>query len=537
MKKQLNVHPKGFASITNANISNEEAIIDILDNCFDADSKTIKVLVDKKLTKILIADDGIGMTDTELDNALDVGSNDKESGSLGKFGVGLKISALSMGNKLTILTKTANSKIIHSGIIDMDLIAREQLLFKDIDVASEVKTKLFYEILGQNAKQGTLIIIDKLERIKVKDGDKFISRLNYKIAETFAKRLLKKDVDLSVNGKTISGISPLMEDDKETENTFNAELKFESSEHPNIRFRLFKLPKKLNYPEPIPSGLLINQDNQGAYVYRNGRLITRAFKLIPEYVKHPTLNRIRMEVEFHESLDSHFTLTTHKNYIALSEEVETFMRKEVGHAIESLVKDLRKESETTTTAQELKKKTKHIETINHIIDDMLDTMECEHPSSDKKVNTDRSIVITPPSEKREVVENVKDTPVEKENKSNANRKKSKMYSDLRKLKGKLKIRDYQYRRMGEGERMICSIIEGGDIVLILNLDSLYVQDLKEKERVNNPDFMINLARIYIEKRSEEKMKIKFDGLLNEDFEQIKLEEDMELNHMMTKILS
>ncbi len=86
-----------------------EAIADIVDNSVDAGAYEIHILTDKD--RVLIADDGKGMDEKALQNAVTPWRkriSDHESGSKGKYGIGLKAAGFSLANTLKIHTKTKN---------------------------------------------------------------------------------------------------------------------------------------------------------------------------------------------------------------------------------------------------------------------------------------------------------------------------------------------------------------------------------------------------------------------------------------------
>src|SRR5262249_44744596 len=89
---------------------NYHAIADIVDNGVDAGAKTIKVIIrsNKGEPQIIIADDGCGMDEEILDQAIRLGSLvEKEvSSDLGKFGMGLCTASLSICRCTTVITKT-----------------------------------------------------------------------------------------------------------------------------------------------------------------------------------------------------------------------------------------------------------------------------------------------------------------------------------------------------------------------------------------------------------------------------------------------
>lgn len=94
----------------------EVALCDLIDNCIDAEASRIWVDLKKDeheqegqsdtIAAYQISDDGTGMDRDTLVGAFTLGtSREYRSGSLGKFGLGLKSAGLSLGSEITILTQ------------------------------------------------------------------------------------------------------------------------------------------------------------------------------------------------------------------------------------------------------------------------------------------------------------------------------------------------------------------------------------------------------------------------------------------------
>ncbi len=84
----------------------EQALADLADNSINAGASTVLIRFvcrDERIVRVIIADDGAGMTAKELQNAMRFGSDpDLKRQSLGKFGMGLKLATLSHACTLTV---------------------------------------------------------------------------------------------------------------------------------------------------------------------------------------------------------------------------------------------------------------------------------------------------------------------------------------------------------------------------------------------------------------------------------------------------
>ena len=89
----------------------ESAVADVIDNSISthANNISIKFPVDPTECYVAICDNGDGMTDAELFDAMKYGSEGKRDGrsndDLGRFGLGLKAASLSQYRKLTVISK------------------------------------------------------------------------------------------------------------------------------------------------------------------------------------------------------------------------------------------------------------------------------------------------------------------------------------------------------------------------------------------------------------------------------------------------
>ena len=104
----------------------ESAVADIVDNSISAHASRIDIKFPSNPSECFVAvcDNGFGMTDDELVDAMRYGSNHKNGGrsadDLGRFGLGLKSASLSQCRKLTVISK--KNKKISAYIWDMDVV-------------------------------------------------------------------------------------------------------------------------------------------------------------------------------------------------------------------------------------------------------------------------------------------------------------------------------------------------------------------------------------------------------------------------------
>ena len=89
----------------------QTAIADIVDNSIDAKATCINIAFEYNNGNgfIKITDNGLGMTEEELQKAMTIGSKDprekRQKEELGRFGMGLKTASFSLGKRLCVVTK------------------------------------------------------------------------------------------------------------------------------------------------------------------------------------------------------------------------------------------------------------------------------------------------------------------------------------------------------------------------------------------------------------------------------------------------
>ncbi len=105
--------PEGLLeALSRIGYSTAEAIGDLVDNSIDARASRILVRVlrrESRLTSIVIADDGRGMSESHMERAMGFGvRTQKTARSLGKYGMGLKSASFSQCGSLTVMSTTGS---------------------------------------------------------------------------------------------------------------------------------------------------------------------------------------------------------------------------------------------------------------------------------------------------------------------------------------------------------------------------------------------------------------------------------------------
>lgn len=119
-------------ALQNIGYDNISAITDIVDNSIDAGATKIQIKLekDKENLKIMIIDNGKGMTKEILNQALKLGSDTLHDGisDLGKFGMGLSTAGLALANKTTVFTRNADENIVYKSMTDVNIIKKRKCI-------------------------------------------------------------------------------------------------------------------------------------------------------------------------------------------------------------------------------------------------------------------------------------------------------------------------------------------------------------------------------------------------------------------------
>ena len=154
-------------SMRDIGYSLETALADIVDNSITAGASTIRLFVDTDAVRIGLLDDGVGMTESGLLEAMRPGSRspleERSASDLGRFGLGLKTASFSQCRKLTVVTRRDG----HASAAqwDLDYVAATDGWF--VSIPDDPLSVPWASLLGES---GTLIVWDNLDRVLSANG-------------------------------------------------------------------------------------------------------------------------------------------------------------------------------------------------------------------------------------------------------------------------------------------------------------------------------------------------------------------------------
>ncbi len=307
----------------------ETALADIIDNSITADAEHIDINFRFDGTEnscISILDDGTGMNEKDLLAAMRPGSkNPKDTRNiddLGRFGLGMKTASFSQCRRMTVASR--KNKELSIACWDLDHVAKtgewELLIPEKNDLNNS-------ECLVLPENTGTLVLWEKPDRIlDTTDSTKTESMLYHKIdqarkhLELVFHRFLKgtergiRKIGIRINNIPLEPFNPFNENNPAT--TILPEEKIVLNGE-TITIQPYILPhhskvSKSEYEKYAGEGGYLN--NQGFYVYRNGRLLISGtwFRLIP---KSPLTQLARIRIDLPNNMDDLWKIDVKKSMV------------------------------------------------------------------------------------------------------------------------------------------------------------------------------------------------------------------------------
>jgi len=323
----------------------ETAVADIIDNSISAGAKNIWVSFEwlGADTWLAIKDDGFGMNNEELIQALRPGSKnplcDRSCNDLGRFGLGLKTASFSQARKLSVISKRENSNSVY-WTWDLDFV-RQTGNWDLIKYLPDEKFEKEISIL----KAGSIVIWNDIDRVvkDFKQGDKnsldkfliVLEHVKKHLAMVFHRFIEQNKINIYFQEVKIIAWNPFLEN-KSTTQIFPKE----KIQNGNVEIEGFVLPHKSKITEEeyrIGEGAKGWNEQQGFYIYRNERLLLAGDWLgLFRKEEHYKLTRIRIDLP--NSLDAEWQIDIKKSVarppLLYKEQIKAYALKVRAQAVE-----------------------------------------------------------------------------------------------------------------------------------------------------------------------------------------------------------
>lgn len=341
-----------------------------VDNSIEAGASIIRIAalrqrVDKheRIDKIIFSDNGAGIPRPTLPHVLTLGFSTRYNNrkGLGRFGMGLKLAALSQGKRVDVYTKPTGSSKIYHVFVDLELVTAHEQEWIELTTLKQMPREyqdLFSDpVTKKPFESGTVVVWSKIDRLVT--GGKFGSPINEHTQDLkkFLARAYRKFIDkglyiefdgrqITLHDPTFQLLNPRVvakfkEDLRATEiDSHDIEI-----DGHNVHAVVTLLPERFRLTRNVGGRTeelkdLYIPDNDGAIsILRNGREIYYDLvpKLYPGGVDRGGLDRfIGVEVSFPAALDEYFQVRNVKRGAEpvshLREELRAFLRKPIKYA-------------------------------------------------------------------------------------------------------------------------------------------------------------------------------------------------------------
>jgi hypothetical protein len=323
------------------------AVADLIDNSLAAGASRVEIEMefDGADSRVLIADDGCGMTANGLAEALRFGSR-REYGrnDLGRYGLGLKTASLSQCRTVTIMSRRPSFNRTSIRQLDLDVVAEwdEWLI---VDPGRTAITDRCLELLNRGFS--TVVVWESLDRVLPEDRpdggwakrrfESLIRRTGEHLSMVFHRFIEGSHpagkVSIVVNGEKIRAWNPFAPNESVTvalpEQVFELTVGDITG---TVRLARYVLPPRDSFSSISEfermSGPLKWNRQQGLYIYRVGRLVQwsgwAGIRAIDEHTK-----LARAALDFNTDLDSAFNINVAKMRVSIPPQLRQMLERPI----------------------------------------------------------------------------------------------------------------------------------------------------------------------------------------------------------------
>ena len=313
------------------------ALADIIDNCITAQARHIQLFseLNGADSRIAILDDGTGMTEGDLLEAMRLGSRspleERESSDLGRFGLGLKTASFSQCRVLTVVTRNGTDTACARW--DLDRISLSDKW--EVELLDDLSSIPWIDYLGI---QGTLVIWERMgprsdDENQYHGVDELVRQLDEACShlELVFHRFMepgdrRRRLRIEINNRPLEPFDPFNSRHPATLSGPEERIKVG---HDYVVVRPFTLPhhSRVSTQEWNKyAGAEGYLSNQGFYVYRERRLIIHGTWFgLARQTELTKLTRIRVDIP--NSLDEAWKIDVKKASAQLPPAVRDRLRR------------------------------------------------------------------------------------------------------------------------------------------------------------------------------------------------------------------
>lgn len=304
----------------------ETAVADLIDNSISADATAIEIICDASgvAPQLIVLDNGKGMSAAELVSAMRHGAvnpnQERSPRDLGRFGLGLKTASFSQCRSLTVVS--SKEGVICGAEWNLDRIdAADDWVLSILD-DDDINAMPYVNRLGSH---GTAVVWRELDRLVEDEVGKRRDEIVNEKLDVLEKHLglvfhrflageirEHKKISISVNGHIVDAFDPFCRKNSATQMLPEEIVHIGTTA---VHLQPFVLPHHSRLSTHEYDFYQNRSDfisNQGAYIYRNGRLMAWGdwFRLIP---KGEATKLARVQIDFPNSLDQSWTIDIKKS--------------------------------------------------------------------------------------------------------------------------------------------------------------------------------------------------------------------------------
>jgi hypothetical protein len=320
------------------------AVADLVDNSIDAGGRRVEIVLgtDWRGSYLLVADDGHGMSERQLDEAMRYGSRraygDRD---LGYFGLGLKTASLSQCRRLTVATRSTPRGRTRIRRWDLDNVADWDEWLLERPRALDCRPQLTDPL---RESPGTVVMWENLDRVLGRrrvDGDAAQRRVHAAVEELrlhlgmvfhryLSGEVRARRLRISLNGEQVPPWDPFARDEPLAQQLPTQRLRLSDDDGAATVFVTpHILPNQHHFSSleahAAASGPNLWNRQQGLYIYRRDRLVqSGGWSRLRTIDEHSKLARVAVDIP--PGADEAFRINVAKMTVGLPDSLRPQLR-------------------------------------------------------------------------------------------------------------------------------------------------------------------------------------------------------------------